>query len=135
MGEAKNRGTYEQRKAAAEKIASEEMKRELLPMVKNVFEGRRRILVKAKNSRMRQECFKLYSPPFNYHRGYIWDSKGEMVCDDGGAVDSIARIRGWGRLQYIQDGEFEPEELQDCVGELVAEALTKLWTEELSDNE
>lgn len=88
---------------------------------------------------MRAKALALYKPPFRYEHGYIWDANDEMVADrvrvpeepDGSAVGNclgVLRIRGWGRLQYLENGG----ELQDEVGKLVAEALTKFWREELT---
>lgn len=69
--------------------------------------------------RHKGKALKLYKPPLRYDFGYIWDSNNEMVADDGG----MARVRGWGRISYMNDGEA----LQDKVGELIAEALTEYW--------
>ncbi len=73
---------------------------------------------------LRERAFKLYRAPFRFEHGYVWDAKNEMVADDyvEGAIP-VGRIRGWGRVSYLP----EPQELQDAVGELMAEALTKLW--------
>jgi len=38
--------------------------------------------------------------------------------------NEMARLRGWGRIQYLPD----PEKLHDAVGEIIAEALTEYWT-------
>lgn len=76
-----------------------------------------------------ETAVKLYKPPFRYDGGYIFDALGNMFSDSGGdevAAGIAARIRGWGRLQYVED-EFTPAELQDTVGELVAFSLTKFW--------
>ena len=67
-------------------------------------------------------ALKLYTPPFKYSHGYIWDSKSNMVADDHGQ-DVALRVRGWGRIQY----EPNPEALQDKVGELIAQAMTDYW--------
>lgn len=80
---------------------------------------------------IRRRALDLYKAPFKYDHGYIWDANGEMVADDRVPMDdtenpqrSIAvRIRGWGRIGYLP----EPEKLQDAVGELIAQALTKFW--------
>lgn len=69
----------------------------------------------------------LYKPPFQHLHGYILDSDNRVVADDGEATKMLgqiaARVRGWGRIKYLPS----PEELQDKVGELVAEALTQYW--------
>lgn len=70
----------------------------------------------------RNIAFSLYTPPFRFKNGYIWDSKNQMVCDDDGQ-DSIQRVRGWGSIQKLPEGE----KIQDAVGELIAEALTEYW--------
>lgn len=76
---------------------------------------------------IREAAFNLYTAPFRYDTGYIWDSKDEMVADQGGIdeLEKIMRVRGWGRIQYLKN--FKPEQLQDQVGKLCAEALTNLW--------
>ena len=65
---------------------------------------------------------KLYKPPFRYERGYIFDADNSMVADND-AQDTVGRVRGWGRIQYLPN----PEILQDRVGELIAQALTEFW--------
>lgn len=69
----------------------------------------------------------LYTPPFTFDEmgGKIWDAKGNMAADNGDIETYMARVRGWGRIQYLKD--FEPEELQDAVGEHMAKAMTEYW--------
>jgi hypothetical protein len=67
-------------------------------------------------------AFRLYTPPFRFEHGYIWDANTNMVADQMGQ-DAMTRIRGWGRISYKPDAE----KLQDAVGELVAKALTEYW--------
>lgn len=75
---------------------------------------------------IRDRARALYKPPFRLEHGYIIDSSGRHVADQAGDdVKAMLRIRGWGRIGYLND----PEKLQDTVGELIAEALTKYWTE------
>ncbi len=80
---------------------------------------------------LRERAFKLYRAPFRYEMGYVWDARNEMVADDhvAGAAELEAvppvRVRGWGRIGYLPGSE----SLQDMVGALIAEALTKLWRE------
>lgn len=70
----------------------------------------------------------LYEPPFTFHCGYIHDSKGRMFSDDDSVPEGIiSRVRGWGRLGYLRDGPFKPEQLQDQVGEIIAMALNEFW--------
>lgn len=69
------------------------------------------------------EALKLYTPPFRFDHGYIWDSKNNMVADSGDANDMACRVRGWGRISYMEN----PEQLQDSVGEHMAKALTEYW--------
>lgn len=77
---------------------------------------------------LRARAFALYKPPFKFQHGYIFDSAGSMVADQGGFDEKMgdaiaARVRGWWRI-----GKFPtPEQLQDKVGELLAEALNDLW--------
>lgn len=74
---------------------------------------------------MKDKAKELYTPPFRFEYGYIFDANGNMVADnrtDG--EDAALRVRGWGRIQYHEN----PEQLQDAVGELIAEALTEFWS-------
>lgn len=90
---------------------------------------------------LRDRALKLYHPPFRYERGYVYDSRDNMVLDQvaldvtesgldvpergitGDQVRRVLRIRGWGRMVYMHDAA----ELQDEVGRLVALALTDAW--------
>lgn len=65
----------------------------------------------------------LYMPPFKFIRGYIYDAHNHMVADNNVQDGAIAQVRGWGRISYMKDAA----PLQDCVGHLIAEALTKHW--------
>ena len=76
---------------------------------------------------IRARALSLYTPPFRFYRGYIFDSANLMVADQGGPEDSVnmkgiiaARVRGWGRIAYLPT----PEQLQDEMGSILAEALT-----------
>ena len=75
----------------------------------------------------KQKALELLKPPFKFECGYIFDSaKNEnMVCDDGGEIElgAIARLRGWGRLGKLDDGE----QVQDAIGEVIAEALNQYF--------
>ncbi len=73
---------------------------------------------------LRNKSIGLYTPPFRFEHGYIWDAKGQMVADnhvDG--EDAALRIRGWGRISYMEN----PEALQDEVGNVIALAMTEFW--------
>jgi len=61
----------------------------------------------------RQELRKLFDAPFRFipGGGYIFDANDQMVCD----------VRAWGYLQRFPNAE----KLQDTLGEMIAEALTK----------
>lgn len=74
---------------------------------------------------LRQRALDLYQAPFKLQGGYIWDANNKMVADECGK-DSIARIRGWGRIQSLPDAP----NLQDEVGKLIAELLTEHWNKE-----
>jgi hypothetical protein len=74
----------------------------------------------------RQVALELYTGPFTFQHGYIYDAVGNMVADNEGQ-DVAARIRGWGRISYLGD---DTETIQDMVGTLFAEALTKFWDAE-----
>jgi hypothetical protein len=72
----------------------------------------------------------LYHPPFRYVHGYIYDAKDNMVAD--GVLkdtDAALRVRGWGRISYMQ----YPEQLQDTVGVLIAQAMTEFWKKHLPE--
>jgi hypothetical protein len=76
----------------------------------------------------------LYRPPFKYECGYVFDANHQMVSDDSGgtplylcddrrADDCIGRVRGWGRIGKLKDGDA----VQDAVGTIIAAALTEYW--------
>lgn len=72
----------------------------------------------------------LFTPPFYYHHGYIFDSNNQIVADEGrdlalGTI--ISRIRGWGMIQYKGTPEVKAGEIQDAAGVIVAEALNQYW--------
>jgi hypothetical protein len=71
---------------------------------------------------LKKEAMSQFKAPFSYHGGFIFDADSNMVSDDSGG-DHIARVRGWGRLGYLENGG----EIQDKIGELIAEALTEYW--------
>lgn len=75
--------------------------------------------IAAKN-KLTKRAFALYTPPFKYQMGYIYDANNEMIADD---PDKVVQVRGWGRISYMD----EPEALQDTVGDMIAEALTNYW--------
>lgn len=80
---------------------------------------------------IRQAAFDLYVPPFRHEHGYIFDANNHVVADDAGSEGAgtiAARIRGWGRIQYMDNPKGQAEALQDAVGEIVAEALNAYWT-------
>lgn len=68
------------------------------------------------------DALAIYKPPFKYQAGYIFDADDNMVADDCGE-NAAARIRGWGRIQYMNN----PEQLQDTIGEHIAKAMTEYW--------
>jgi len=77
-------------------------------------------------SDLRSRAIALYVPPFRYAHGYVYDSRGHMVADQGGSEDPSSlglRVRGWGRI----GGMPESAALQDAVGVLMAELLTANW--------
>ena len=79
---------------------------------------------------IRQAALDLYTPPFRHEHGYIRDANNQMVADDAGSEASgliAARIRGWGRIQYMDNPEGRAGALQDEVAEMVAEALNAFW--------
>lgn len=79
----------------------------------------------------------LYRPPFTFQHGYIFDAGGKMVADNGhmGAgneeihtENGIVRVRGWGHIQKLKT-DYDNGDIQDEVGRLIADALTKYWGE------
>jgi hypothetical protein len=80
---------------------------------------------------IREVALELYTPPFSFRHGYVFDSKGHMVADQDD-VDAMresiaARIRGWGRIQYMDNPMGRAAALQDEVGQIVVEALNAFW--------
>ena len=73
-------------------------------------------------SDLRARAFALYKPPFNSDRFsvYVWDAGNNMVADFRGPAGTI-RPRGWGRIQYMDDGAA----LHDTVETLILEATEK----------
>lgn len=69
----------------------------------------------------------IYKPPFTYDRlsGFIYDAEDNHVADkaDGSSEHGAVRVRGWGRISYMEN----PEEIQDSIGEHIARALTEYW--------
>lgn len=79
--------------------------------------------------KLKDQAMAAFKAPFRHIRGYIWDSASQMVLDDcveDAAVPTM-RVRGWGYLQKLPDGD----KVQDHMGEVVADALTLYW--ELSE--
>lgn len=82
---------------------------------------------------IRKAAMAVYKPPFIYQYGYIYDSQNLMVADNGGLGKEdpgvkgavAARVRGWGRLGYLPNGA----ELQDEIGQMMADALNALYTQ------
>lgn len=75
---------------------------------------------------LRTKAIALYTAPFTFERGYIWDAAGRMVADNYRLDEedgAVLRVRGWGRISYLDD----PEALQDEVGNAIAEAMTEFW--------
>lgn len=71
---------------------------------------------------LRRDVLALYTPPFKFNKGYLWDSKMHMVADSDVEM-AISRVRGWGRISYMEN----PAALQDAVGAAIAEALNDYW--------
>lgn len=81
-------------------------------------------------SDIRKAALELYTPPFRHEHGYIRDANGQVVADDAGseAVGLIAsRIRGWGRIQYLDNPKGRAAALQDETAEILVEALNAYW--------
>lgn len=87
---------------------------------------------------LKKAALDVYKPPFKYEYGYIFDLDNKTVadgnCRNNGEVTEadgnlLLRVRGWGHIQKIT-GEHKPEDIQDEIGRLIAEGLTKFWEEE-----
>jgi hypothetical protein len=81
-------------------------------------------------SDLQKQALAVYLPPFQFSHGYVFDSAGRMVADEGREheLDQLAstvgvRIRGWGHLGKLKNGA----EVQDAIGELAAAALNAFW--------
>lgn len=81
-------------------------------------------------SSKRAAAMAIYTPPFKYQHGYIFDSQSHMVADNGPICDGpsvegavASRVRGWGRIGYMPNAA----ELQDEVGQMMADALNALY--------
>ncbi|WP_429951456.1 hypothetical protein ACQYWY_07055 [Comamonas sediminis] len=79
---------------------------------------------------LQKQALAVYLPPFQFSHGYVFDSAGRMVADEGREheLDHLAstvgvRIRGWGHLGKLKNGAA----VQDAIGELAAEALNAFW--------
>ena len=82
------------------------------------------------------QALSLYTPPFKYIHGYIYDSADQMVADYSGGSDEeveadesgnlALRVRGWGRINYLKT-EHDNGDIQDEVGNILAKALTEYW--------
>lgn len=81
-----------------------------------------------KKTELTKKALSICKPPFEFKHGYIFDSDGHMVADHP-LEEGILRIRGWGRIQYMGN----PEQLQDEIGKLIAQAMTEFW-EKNSEN-
>lgn len=78
----------------------------------------------------RAAAMAIYTPPFKYKHGYIFDAQQHMVADNGPICDGpsvegavASRVRGWGRIGYMPNAA----ELQDEVGQMMADALNALY--------
>ena len=72
----------------------------------------------------------VYTPPFKFQYGYIYDSQNLMVADNGEIVGEqsvkgavAARVRGWGRIGYMPNAA----QLQDEIGVMMADALNMFY--------
>lgn len=79
----------------------------------------------------RKAAMAIYTPPFVFIHGYVYDSKNNMVADQGGFGDKdtveravALQIRGWGRIGYMPNAQ----ELQNEVGAMCVDALNAYYT-------
>ncbi len=70
-------------------------------------------------SDLRQRALALYTPPFRYQHGFIFDSAHQVAADDPAERGAAGRVRGWGRIQQMPDGA----KLQDEFGKVLVDAL------------
>jgi hypothetical protein len=72
---------------------------------------------------IKKEILSHFKYPCFYADGgqMIFDSNNQMMVD----------VRAWGMIQYIKS-ENKPEDLQDALGEFIAESINKHWKEILS---
>jgi len=59
---------------------------------------------------------------FNYPCKY--DSMGQMIFDNSNEL--MLDVRAWGMIQHIKS-KFNPEDLQDALGEFITEAINNEW--------
>lgn len=52
-----------------------------------------------------------------------FDEMGGIILDFNNQM--MAEVRGWGKLQYLPNGE----ELQDAMGYFIADSINKAWKE------
>jgi hypothetical protein len=76
-----------------------------------------------------ERALALYKPPFQFQSGYIFDADHQVVADDHESKVDALRVRGWGRIQYLEN----PRELQDEVGRMIAIALTEFWNKGIKE--
>ena len=81
-------------------------------------------------STLREDALALYTPPFKFLHGYVFDSSNRMVADQGGisgdntVEGAVAlQIRGWGRIGYMPHAK----QLQDEIGAIVVDALNAYY--------
>jgi hypothetical protein len=67
--------------------------------------------------------FEIIKPPFHY------DDYGQMIFDKNNNL--VIDVRMWGLLSKYEN----PEELQDGFGKMLAETLTNIAQQQLSDSE
>jgi hypothetical protein len=79
---------------------------------------------------IRSLAMSIYTPPFKFQHGYIFDSQNHMVSDDDGVSGFVvSRVRGWGRIGYMPNGE----EIQDEIGKMIADALNEYYAIKQND--
>lgn len=65
-------------------------------------------------NQQRELILSTFKHPFKY------ESTCQMIFDSAG--DLVANVRGWGKIQYMEDAELR----QDAFGEFIAEAMNNL---------
>ncbi len=76
---------------------------------------------------IRDRAFSLYTAPFKYINGHIFDANDKIIADEDNQDSIITRVRGCGEIQHKKN----PEQLQDEIGHALTVYFDSLYEEEL----